>query len=134
MSVFVQLLGEVVLPDADTQILAVNTGKLHVIGVVGNVRTYTLPAVAQGLHYRFQIGSATVAHAVTIAAGAAIINGLITTLGVTAITLGCLAVAAQTDIIFGTTAILGDYVDLTCDGVHWSVSSMSRINVSITSA
>ena len=44
----------IVVPDANTTILAANSGKTHYVANVSADRTFTLPSAAAGLYYEFQ--------------------------------------------------------------------------------
>lgn len=43
----------ITVPDANTTILAADSGKVHIIANVSADRTFTLPAAAAGLRYKF---------------------------------------------------------------------------------
>ncbi len=136
MSVYVQTNQPVQLPNADYQILAADSGKLMLVGVVPlttGARTYTLPAPAAGLHYRFQNATAgALGQNALIAGGAALsalMNGALTIVGANPV-----AVSGRTSVNFLTAATLhGDSIDCYCDGTRWSVLGFGQVAGSLGS-
>ena len=116
---------------ATPQTLSANdTGKVILVGVQAQATTLNLPAVAQGLHYKFiRTGnSATQAHDFIISAGATILYGAITN-----VIDGLSVVNADTSIAFSAVAAhgqIGDTIDMYCDGVHWSVLAFGQLTTS----
>ncbi len=135
MSVYVQTNQPIplVLNQAAYACSSVDTGKLFLIGIQGQALTITLPALAAGLHYRFQtaVGGVAMAFDVIVRAVAATnLSGLL-----------CIAannpaaITAQTSCTFVAAApcAVGDFVDCYCDGVQWSVIACSSLAGGITS-
>lgn len=138
MSGYIQSNQVVKLPYAATNINVADSGKILItpqtaagVGVI-----YTLPAltVSGGLHYRFFNGApAALNGIVTITAPANSLQGVIMKGPVGGALL--LSVAGSTSVNFATAAsIIGDYIDLYCDGTNWYVSAMSAIALGITVA
>lgn len=124
MSVYVQTNQPVLLPDAAANISSADTGKLMIINTVNGARTYTLPAVAPGLHYHFvNKAPAALGANVTLDCGVGLVNGILSIVGATPV-----AVTANQNIRFLTAAtVKGDSVDLYCDGTNWSVFGASSV-------
>jgi hypothetical protein len=126
------------LPYAATTINVSDSGKIFITpqtaGGVGVI--YTLPAVASavGAHFRFINGApAALAGIVTITAPANTLQGVIMKGPVGGALL--LSVGGSTSVNFATAAsLIGDYIDLQCDGVNYYVSAMSAIALGITVA
>ena len=93
-----------------------------------------LPALQEGLHYRFINGAAAaLSGTVAISATGAIIygNAVMGPNGGVAL----LEINGATTINFLTAAsVRGDTIDLYCDGTNWYVQASSRIAGSITAA
>ena len=124
---FTQSNQPVLIPNDAYTVSVTDSGKLLLSGAITANRTINLPPVQIGLHYRF-MDTATAAFTATIqprnvdgTVANGLINGVLINQGVTAITLaGALKNAANT-VIFTIASVLGDYVDLYCDGVSWHV-------------
>lgn len=108
---------------------AADTGKKLLIPVLGgagaNTIAITLPALAAGLNYTF-IAQGTLVSAATIAAPVGnIMCGQIqnNAAGVSTIT----AKANAANVQFTATAVIGDQVNLYCDGVKWYVQGFSSV-------
>ena len=120
----------------DSNINEADTGKIlmtpRTVGAVDV--TYTLPALKQGLHYRFINGStAALSGDVIITAGAADIYGSLIN-GPTGGT-EFVDVDAKTTIQFvDAKSLLGDYIDLYCDGTYWYVDGKSVVSQGISVA
>ena len=102
---------------------ATDTGKIFMIPVLGagNTLAITLPALAAGLNYKF-IAQGTLGAAATIAPGPAanIVCGQIQNQAVAT------AKANAGNVQFTGTAVIGDQVELYCDGVKWYVWGFSN--------
>jgi len=109
------------------QLTPQDTGKIILLNAaVGQGVTVTLPALAAGLHYRFQsmVAGATLAHDVAIRGVAANnISGILTIVGADPV-----AKTGATSVTFTTAACaIGDAVELYCDGVQWSCLGYSSV-------
>ncbi len=105
------------LNQAAYQVSAADTGKLFLLGVQGQALTITLPALASGLHYRFQVLAPVLGFNIIITSVAAIMNGLLCIAAANPA-----AVTASVSLTVTTAAsLVGDFVDCYCDGVQWSL-------------
>lgn len=122
--------GSVSLTDANATILAANSGKVHTIANVSADRTFTLPAVAAGLRYKFvaEVGAADGHDWIFVAAATANLfkGGLLVIDTDAAPALASAVVADQSDddqlqvnLPQGGTAI-----EMYCDGTYWIVSGV----------
>jgi hypothetical protein len=116
------------LADANATILAANSGKVHTIANVSADRTFTLPAVARGLNYRFvaEVGAADGHDWIFVAAATAnLFKGGLLVIDTDAVPSVASAVVAdqsdddqlQVNLPQGGTAI-----EMYCDGTYWIVS------------
>lgn len=118
------------IPDANTSILAANSGKVHTIANVSADRTFTLPAVAEGLNYKFvaEVGAADGHDWIFVAAATAdLFKGGVLMVDTDAGPATSAAVVAdqsdddqlQVNLPQGGTAI-----EMYCDGTYWIVSGV----------
>ena len=81
-------------------------------------RTITLPAVKAGLKFKFVVTDSTVASTIATSEGTSLIKGGI-----------LLATAwetlAGTTLTAATDNVIGDWVELVCDGTYWYISGQS---------
>lgn len=121
---------QITLPDANTTILASNSGKVHTIVNVSADRTYTLPPVADGLRYKFvaEVGAADGHDWIFVAAATAnLFKGGVLMVDSDAGPATVAAVVAdqsdddqlQVNLPQGGTAI-----EMVCDGTYWIVSGV----------
>ena len=134
MSVFVQTNQAITLPNqAAYAVSETDTGKMFLISIQGAAQTITLPALAAGLHYRFQtpIAGAPITANVGIRAVAANnVSGVLSIVGATPV-----AITGQTTITFTTAnCAIGDFLECYCDGTQWSVFGMSSVAGGLTHA
>lgn len=122
--------GVVSLGDANATILAANSGKVHTIANVSADRTFTLPAVARGLRYKFvaEVGAADGHDWIFVAAATAnLYKGGVLMVDSDAGPATVAAVVAdqsdddqlQVNLPQGGTAI-----EMYCDGTYWIVSGV----------
>ena len=78
-------------------------------------RTITLPAVAAGLKFKFIVTDSTAASTIATSEGTALIKGG-AECGDAYLTLAGTTITATTD------AVVGDHIELICDGTNWFVS------------
>lgn len=116
-----------------TTLTAAQSGALVKLGGVGPY-SITLPAVASsaGLSYEIVVSPAISVGAVTIAAGSACILGVIVARNATANTL--INATPVSNLILGTTSVVGDNIRCTCDGTNWWVAAITAIHTSITTS
>ena len=100
----------------------------HVLGMKDSGKTYilentvartiTLPAVKAGLKFKFIVSDATAASTIATNEGTSLIKGGI-----------LLATAwetlAGTTLTAATDNVIGDWVELVCDGTYWYISGQS---------
>ena len=81
-------------------------------------RTITLPAVKAGLKFKFVVTDSTAASTIATSEGTSLIKGGI-----------LLATAwetlAGTTLTAATDNVIGDWVELVCDGTYWYISGQS---------
>ena len=81
-------------------------------------RTITLPAVKAGAKFKFVVSDSTAASTIATSEGTSLIKGGI-----------LLATAwetlAGTTLTAATDAVVGDWVELVCDGTYWYISGQS---------
>ena len=111
-----------------TTLSAADSGKLLSLNAAAGAQI-TLPAVATsaGLNFRFQVQALFATTAWTIVAATAVIQGgaIVNSVNV--------ASANRNTITFATAAdTIGDFVQLTCDGVNWYVSGVGHTAAAIT--
>lgn len=118
------------LADANATILAANSGKVHTIANVSADRTFTLPAIADGLYYKFvaEVGAADGHDWIFVAAATAnLFKGGVLMVDTDAGPASVAAVVAdqsdddqlQVNLPQGGTAI-----EMYCDGTYWIVSGV----------
>lgn len=125
MTNYIQSNQTVQLTNADSTISEVDSGKYFLVPTLTADRTFTLPAVKAGLHYRFvnNCGAATLGAAGIIAAAAGnIVFGALLN-----VTPAVVAKTGQASCRFLTASKKGDYIDCVCDGTNWNVSGMSGV-------
>jgi len=81
-------------------------------------RTITLPAVKAGAKFKFVVSDSTAASTIATSEGTSLIKGGI-----------LLATAwetlAGTTLTASTSAVIGDWIELVCDGTYWYISGQS---------
>jgi hypothetical protein len=96
--------------------------------------TITLPAVAtSGVWYRFAKGSIANLQSVTVAGATAVLNGCIRFSEAGTGNNG-VVITGKTNIIFGSTSIIGDYVQVVSNGTVWFVEGGSSVAAAITTS
>ena len=95
-----------------------DSGKTYLLDGGDAARTVTLPAVKAGLRFKFIATDVTTASTIATSEGTALIKGGI-----------LLATAwetlAGTTLTAATDAVVGDWVELVCDGTYWYISGQS---------
>ena len=120
--------------DADKILTAVDSGKVFMLNY-NTTLAITLPApTTAGLIFKFIVKDVT--DTKTITSTSTNISGVIcqksTSTDTGPATDSVVAVSTATNILFGTTAELGDTVELISDGTNYYVTGFSRINGAIT--
>ena len=99
----------------------------------GGAYTITLPSEAVGLNYKFFVKEDTPTGAITIASGSANVYGNLEQQSDTNEN-NRVAAAGVTNVIIGTAALKGDYLEYNCDGASWYVSGMSSIQTAVSTS
>ncbi len=128
MSIYVQTNQIVQLNNADTVILASDTGKLMLIpALTVGQKTYTLPAAQAGLHYRFMTNATPTQIAAITSAVAGTVQGAVMNTNTGALNVTTLvALTNANSANFTANALRGTYIDAYCDGVNWHMTGLSR--------
>ena len=117
-------------------VLQSDSGKYFMVSnSSGGAYEITLPVAAnleEGWHCKFIVKEETPGHAVTIAAGSAILDGVQKDAGGDASN-SC-AGTAKSNLIIGTTAQQGDVINLFTDGTTYYFECLSGINNAITTS
>lgn len=123
--------GIVSLGDANATILATNSGKTHLIANVSADRTFTLPAVAAGLRYKFvaEVGAADGHDWIFVAAATANLfkGGLLfldADAGPPTTTDNVVADQSDDDQLQVNLPEGGTAIEMYCDGTYWIVSGV----------
>jgi len=111
------------------------SGRLIFLESSGGAFTCTLPSVGAGLHYRMMVTEDTPTGAITIAAGSAIIFGAqnesVTGHGTAPGSSGGTGVS---NLIIGTSAKKGLFIELYSDGTGWYFFGNSIVDGSVTTS
>ena len=112
------------------------SGRLVFLESSGGAFTMTLPSVAAGLHYRCMVTEDTPTAAITIAAGSAILYGHISESEVDTgdDAPGSSGNTGVSNIIIGTGAKRGMWVELYSDGTAWYFFGNASIDGSVTTS
>lgn len=111
---------------ADTTLTAADSGKTIILSNATG-EAITLPAVANGLQYKFIVGLAFATSAWTVTAASKVIQG-------TVVVNGASVLGSNEDIITFAHAAenVGDWVYIVSDGTNWYVSGVGSAASSIT--
>ena len=119
-----------------------DSGKVFMLSATGGTVAVTLPTLGgtvaddnlaqEGLYYKFIVEEDTPANAITIAAGSALIDMVMKDIGGNAS--NSTADTAVSNIIIGTAAKQGDYINLFHDGTSWYGECLSSTDDSITTS
>ena len=126
--------------DGAYTVKASDSGKVFMLSATGGTVAITLPTLSgtgddlavAGLYYKFIVLEDTPANAITIGAGSAIIDMVMKDIGGDAS--NSTAGTQVSNIIIGTAAKQGDYIDMFHDGTSWYAECMSSTNDSITTS
>jgi len=101
-------------------LVADESGKTIFLDLAGGGST-VLPAVAAGLEFTFIVSTApTTAYTIDTPSGANIMSGyIIDILGASTTALGVYATARDIISFVATTSLIGDRLDIICDGTNW---------------
>ena len=110
-----------------------DSGKVFMLDSAGGAYSITLPtSLEDGVYYKFVVGEETPTGAITIAAGSAIVSMVMKDAGGDA---SNSTVGTQiSNIVIGTSAEKGDYIDMMAAGDEWVVECLSGINNAVTTS
>lgn len=110
---------------ADTTLTREDSGKTYLLDAVGEV--ITLPALIDGLRFKFRCIAATTTTDWTIVSSTSVIEGYAAVNYATIVGLN-----ENTISIVAAAAIIGDTVELVCDGTSWHANGVGSAAGSIT--
>ena len=112
------------------------SGRLVFLESSGGAFAVTLPSVAAGLHYRMMVTEDTPTGAITIAAGSAILFGNMNESEVDTgdDAPGSAGATGVSNIIIGTSAKKGLWLELYSDGTSWYFFGNAQIDGSVTTS
>lgn len=111
-------------------ISATDSGKTIVVLAQTAIQTFTLPAAQVGLNYRFLVGALVAFDVTIVPAVAGTIYGTLLNLtpgGAGACVITATQKTGANSVIIDSTARLGDYVNMNCDGTYWYVNGISSV-------
>jgi len=110
-----------------------DSGKVFMLDSAGGAYSITLPtSLEDGVYYKFVVGEETPTGAITIAAGSAIVSLVMKDAGGDA---SNSTVGTQiSNIVIGTSAEKGDYIDMMAAGDEWVAECLSGINNAVTTS
>ena len=110
-----------------------DSGKVFMLDSAGGAYSVTLPtALEDGVYYKFVVSEETPTGAITIAAGSAIVSLVMKDAGGDA---SNSTVGTQvSNIVVGTSAQKGDYINVMAAGDEWVCECLSGINDAVTTS
>ena len=119
--------------DGAYTMLASDSGKTFLLSATGGTVAVTLPtALEDGVYYKFIVEEETPSNAITIAAGSAIVSLVMKDAGGNAS--NSTAGTQVSNLIIGTSAQKGDYIDLMAAGDEWVGECLSSIDDAVTTS
>ena len=110
---------------ADTTLTASDSGKTFLLDAVGEV--ITLPALYAGLHFKFRCIADTITTPWTVVSSTDVIEGY------AAVNYATVIGANENTISFvHTNAIIGDTMEVFCDGTSWHASGYASATGAVT--
>ena len=120
---------------ADITLTEADSGKCMFLDAAGGTVAITLPTASggeDGIYYEFIVSEETPSNAITIAAGSAIISLVMKDAGGNA---SNSTVGTQvSNLIIGTSAQKGDYINMVFFGGEWVANCMSGIDNAVTTS
>ena len=124
---------KVVNVDAAITLTNDDSGKVYMLSATGGTVAVTLPtALEDGVYYKFIVEEETPSNAITIAAGSAIVSLVMKDAGGNAS--NSTAGTQVSNLIIGTSAQKGDYIDLMAAGDEWVGECLSSIDDAVTTS
>ena len=109
------------------------SGKVFMLDSAGGAYSITLPtALEDGVYYKFVVSEETPTGAITIAAGSAIVSLVMKDAGGNAS--NSTAGTQVSNLIIGTSAEKGDYIDMMAAGAEWVCECLSSIDDAVTTS
>ncbi len=110
-----------------------DSGKVFMLDSAGGAYSVTLPtALEDGVYYKFVVSEETPTGAITIAAGSAIVSLVMKDAGGNAS--NSTEGTQVSNLIIGTSAEKGDYIDLMAAGGEWVGECLSGIDNAVTTS
>ena len=124
---------KVVSVDAAITLTNDDSGKVYMLSATGGTVAVTLPtSLEDGVYYKFIVEEETPSNAITIAAGSAIVSLVMKDAGGNAS--NSTAGTQVSNLIIGTSAQKGDYIDLMAAGDEWVGECLSSIDDAVTTS
>ena len=124
---------KVVNVDADITLTNDDSGKVYMLSATGGTVAVTLPtSLEDGVYYKFIVEEETPSNAITIAAGSAIVSLVMKDPGGNAS--NSTAGTQVSNLVIGTSAQKGDYIDLMAAGGEWVGEWLSSIDDAVTTS
>ena len=124
---------KVVSVDAAITLTNDDSGKVYMLSATGGTVAVTLPtALEDGVYYKFIVEEETPSNAITIAAGSAIVSLVMKDAGGDAS--NSTAGTQVSNIVIGTSAQKGDYINIMAAGTEWVAECLSSINNAVTTS
>ena len=123
------------LVQADITLTEADSGKVMFLDAAGGTVAITLPTAStgeDGIYYQFIVWEETPSNAITIAAGSAIVSLVMKAPGGNAS--NSTAGTQISNVIIGTSAERGDYVNLLFFDGEWTADCMSGIDDAVTTS
>ena len=123
------------LVQADITLTEADSGKVMFLDAAGGTVAITLPTAStgeDGIYYQFIVSEETPSNAITIAAGSAIVSLVMKDAGGNA---SNSTVGTQvSNLVIGTSAQKGDYINMIFFGGEWVADCMSGIDDAVTTS
>ena len=109
------------------------SGKVFMLDSAGGAYAVTLPtALEDGVYWKFVVSEETPTGAITIAAGSAIVSMVMKDAGGDAS--NSTAGTQVSNIVIGTSAQKGDYINIMAAGAEWVAECLSSIDDAVTTS
>ena len=109
------------------------SGKVFMLDSAGGAYAVTLPtALEDGVYWKFVVSEETPTGAITIAAGSAIVSLVMKDAGGNAS--NSTAGTQVSNLVIGTSAQKGDYIDMMAAGAEWVCECLSSIDDDVTTS
>ena len=110
-----------------------DSGRVYMLDSAGGAYSITLPtALEDGVYYKFVVEEETPTGAITIAAGSAIISLVMKDAGGNAS--NSTAGTQVSNLVIGTSAQKGDYINMMAAGAEWVCECLSSIDDAVTTS